>query len=37
MVRATRVVFPDREAAKKIAPLLVSDSLFSFLPISPAS
>ena len=33
MVGATRVVFPDREAAKRIVPLLVSDSLFSFLPI----
>lgn len=35
MVGASRVVFPDREAAKRIVPLLVSDTLFNFLPISP--
>lgn len=34
MVGASRVVFPDREAAKRIVPLLVSDTLFNFLPIS---
>lgn len=34
-VGASRVVFPDREAAKRIVPLLVSDTLFNFLPISP--
>jgi len=34
-VGASRVVFPDREAAKRIVPLLVSDTLFNFLPVSP--
>jgi trk system potassium uptake protein TrkA len=34
LVGATRIVFPDREAARKITPLLVSASLFSFLPLS---
>lgn len=34
LVGATRVVFPDREAAKRILPLLVSSALFTFLPIS---
>lgn len=31
---ATQVVFPDREAAKKLVPLLVSPDLFTFLPVS---
>jgi trk system potassium uptake protein TrkA len=31
---ATRVVFPDREAAKRTLPLLFSSALFTFLPIS---
>ena len=31
---ATQVVFPDREAARKIIPLLVSPDLFTFLPVS---
>ncbi|MEW5818526.1 MAG: TrkA family potassium uptake protein, partial [Spirochaetota bacterium] len=34
IVGATRVVFPNREAAKRITPLLVSPLLFNFLPIS---
>lgn len=33
LVGATRVVFPDREAAARIVPILVSPSLFSFMPI----
>ncbi len=33
LVGATRVVYPDREAASRIVPLLVSPSLFSFMPI----
>ncbi len=34
LVGATRVVFPDREAAKRIVPMLVSDTLYNYLPIS---
>ncbi len=34
MVGATRVVFPDREAAIRIAPMLASSLLFNFMPIS---
>ena len=34
LIGATRVVFPDREAAKRILPLLVSSALFTFLPIN---
>lgn len=34
MVGATRVIYPDREAAMHIAPLLASSLLFNFLPIS---
>jgi len=33
LVGATRVVYADREAAARIVPLLVSPSLFSFMPI----
>jgi trk system potassium uptake protein TrkA len=33
LVGATRVVYPDKEAAARIVPLLVSPSLFSFMPI----
>lgn len=36
MVGATRIVYPAREAATKIVPMLVSSSLFSFMPISPS-
>ncbi|MCX7023108.1 MAG: TrkA family potassium uptake protein [Spirochaetes bacterium] len=34
LVGATRVVYPDREAASQIVPMLVSPNLFSFMPIS---
>jgi trk system potassium uptake protein TrkA len=36
IVGATRVVYPTLEAATKIVPMLVSSSLFSFMPISPS-
>lgn len=36
MVGATSIVYPAREAAAKIVPMLVSSSLFSFMPISPS-
>ena len=36
LIGATRVVYPDREAAARIVPLLVSPSLFSFMPIGPS-
>lgn len=35
LIGATRIVYPDREAAARIVPLLVSPSLFSFMPIGP--
>jgi trk system potassium uptake protein len=34
LIGATRVVYPDREAANRIAPVLASSALFNFLPIS---
>jgi len=34
LVGATRIVYPDREAALQIAPSLVSPSLFSYIQIS---
>jgi trk system potassium uptake protein len=34
MVGATKVVFPDQEAAKRITPMLASSLLFNFMPIS---
>ncbi|MDA3850001.1 MAG: TrkA family potassium uptake protein [Spirochaetaceae bacterium] len=34
IVGADHVVYPNREAAKKLTPLLMSDSLFNYLPIS---
>lgn len=34
MVGATMVVFPDYEAAKRITPLLASNALFNYMPIS---
>jgi trk system potassium uptake protein TrkA len=34
LVGATDVVFPNREAAKRILPPLLSDAMFSYLPIS---
>jgi len=36
MVGATRIIYPAREAAAKLVPMLVSSSLFSFMPISPS-
>jgi len=36
LIGATKVVYPDREAAARIVPLLVSPSLFSFMPIGPS-
>jgi len=36
MVGATKVIYPAREAATKLVPMLVSTSLFSFMPISPS-
>lgn len=34
MVGATSVIFPDREAAMHVTPMLVSSLLFNFMPIS---
>lgn len=34
IVGATRVIFPNREAAKRVAPILLSSLIFSYLPIS---
>ncbi len=34
LVGATKVVLPNKEAAKRIAPFLVSSQIFSYLPIS---
>jgi trk system potassium uptake protein TrkA len=34
LVGATRIVFPNKEAAKRIVPLLISSLVFSYLPIS---
>jgi trk system potassium uptake protein TrkA len=34
LVGATKVVFPDREAAKRITPMLASTLLFNYMPIS---
>jgi len=34
LVGATKIVFPNREAAKRITPLLLSSSLLNFLPVS---
>ena len=34
LVGATDVILPDREAARRIAPLLLSSIIFSYLPIS---
>ncbi len=34
VVGATQVILPNKEAAKRVAPLLVSSLLFSYLPIS---
>lgn len=34
LVGATKVVFPNREAAKRITPLLISSTLLNYLPVS---
>lgn len=34
IVGATNVIFPDREAAKRVMPMLASTLLFNFMPIS---
>ncbi len=34
LVGATQVVFPNREAAKRILPPLLSDTMFTYMPIS---
>lgn len=34
IVGATNVIFPDREAAKRVTPMLASSLLFNFMPIS---
>ncbi|MFW5777196.1 MAG: potassium channel family protein [Spirochaetota bacterium] len=34
LVGATQVVFPNREAAKRVLPPLLSDTMFTYMPIS---
>jgi trk system potassium uptake protein TrkA len=34
LVGATQIVYPDLEAARRVIPLLVSDNLYNFMPIS---
>jgi trk system potassium uptake protein TrkA len=34
LVGATKVVFPNKEAAKRISPLLLSSTLLNYLPVS---
>jgi len=34
LVGATKIVFPNREAAKRITPLLLSSALLNYLPVS---
>ncbi|MDR2444927.1 MAG: TrkA family potassium uptake protein [Spirochaetaceae bacterium] len=34
LVGATKIVFPNREAAKRVTPLLFSTSMLSYLPVS---
>jgi trk system potassium uptake protein TrkA len=34
LVGASRIIFPNKEAAKRITPLLLSSFIFSYLPIS---
>lgn len=36
IVGATKVIYPDREAAKGLTPLLASSSLFQYMPVSPS-
>ncbi len=35
LVGATRIVYPDRETADQVAPLLLSPDLFAYMPIGP--
>ncbi len=35
IVGATKIIYPAREAAERLVPMLVSHTLFSFMPISP--
>ncbi len=34
IVGASHIIYPDLEAAKRVTPLLVSDTLYNFMPIS---
>ncbi|MBP7096169.1 MAG: TrkA family potassium uptake protein [Spirochaetia bacterium] len=34
LVGATRIVFPNREAAKRVTPLMLSSALLNYLPVS---
>ena len=34
LVGATKIVFPNKEAAKRITPLMISSALLNFLPVS---
>lgn len=34
LIGATRIVFPNREAAKRVTPLMVSSVILSYLPVS---
>ncbi len=34
LIGAKHIIYPDFEAAKRVTPLLVSDTLFNFMPIS---
>lgn len=34
VVGATQIVYPDLEAARRVTPLIVSDTLYNFVPIS---
>lgn len=36
IVGATTIIYPAREAAEKLVPMLVSPALFRFMPISPS-
>ena len=36
IIGATKVVFPDRETAKSLTPLLASANLFQYMPVSPS-
>jgi trk system potassium uptake protein TrkA len=34
IVGANRIIFPNKEAAKRVAPLIISDTLLNYLPVS---